>query len=137
MGTRPVLLVLTSTYPRWKGDPEPAFVHELCRRQTDRFEVHVLCPHSAGASRREAAFDGVTVHRYRYAPDALETLVSGGGSLANLKRSPWKWLLVPSYFIAQIGATLTRVRRLKPQVVHCHWIVLQGVVVATLSAIGI
>ena len=42
------ILVLTSTYPRWQGDHEPGFVHELCKRCTKDFEVHVLAPHAAG-----------------------------------------------------------------------------------------
>ena len=29
------LLVLASTYPRWSGDHEPGFVHELNRRLVD------------------------------------------------------------------------------------------------------
>ena len=39
---KPRLLVLTSTFPRWHGDHEPAFVFELARRLTDRFAVTVL-----------------------------------------------------------------------------------------------
>ena len=29
---KPALLVLASTYPRWRNDPEPGFVHELSKR---------------------------------------------------------------------------------------------------------
>ena len=42
---RPILLTLASTYPRWRGDTEPGFVHELARRLVDQFDVTVLCPH--------------------------------------------------------------------------------------------
>ena len=52
IGPRRRLLVLASTYPRWPGDPEPGFVHELARRLTDRFDVTVLCPHAPGAATR-------------------------------------------------------------------------------------
>jgi hypothetical protein len=38
--SNPRLLVLTSTFPRWRDDPEPAFVHELARRLTDGFDIH-------------------------------------------------------------------------------------------------
>lgn len=132
---RPVLLVLTSTYPRWEEDPEPGFVHELCRRLTDRFEVHVLCPHAPGAATRER-MDGVEVHRYRYAPAFLETLVQDGGILANLRHRRWKWFLLPAYLCVQTLATARLLRDLRPRVVHAHWLVAQGLTVAVLKSFG-
>lgn len=33
--SRTSILVLTSTFPRWKADVEPPFVHELARRDRD------------------------------------------------------------------------------------------------------
>ncbi len=82
---RPVLLVLSSTYPRWSGDHEPGFVHELARRLTTTFDVVAVVPRAPGASDREM-LDGVTVIRYGYAPRRFETLVNDGGIVTNLKR---------------------------------------------------
>ncbi|WP_267223391.1 glycosyltransferase family 4 protein [Dyella silvae] len=121
--------MLTSTYPRWSGDPEPGFVHELARRLTDRFDVHVIGPHAPGAKNRET-LDGVVVHRYRYAPRAWETLVNDGGMLANIKRSPWKWLLVPGFLLGQWYAVRKAVRSYRPHVVHAHWMLPQGLIAA-------
>ena len=128
-GERLRLLVLTSTYPRWAGDPEPGFVHELSRRLTDKFDVRVIGPHAAGALARED-LDGVNVHRYRYAPTALETLVNHGGILTNLKRSLWKWLLVPSFLAGQYVALRKARREFRPQVIHAHWLLPQGLIAA-------
>lgn len=97
---RSTLLVLASTYPRWEGDPEPGFVHELAKRLTGRFRVIALVPHSPAARRRET-LDGIEVIRYRYAPEYLETLVNDGGIVTNLRRARWKYLLVPSFILAQ------------------------------------
>jgi glycosyltransferase involved in cell wall biosynthesis len=133
MSARPRLLVLSSTYPRWKGDPEPGFVHELARRMTDRFDVTVLTPHFAGAARQEQ-LDGVNVVRYRYAPERLQTLVNDGGIVNNLKRNHWKWLLVPGLGASQILATIGLLRRLRPDVVHAHWLIPQGLVMALLAS---
>ncbi|GAB2994512.1 glycosyl transferase family 1 [Arenimonas maotaiensis] len=127
MAEKKRLLVLASTYPRWQDDPEPGFVHELSKRLTDAFEVTVLCPHAAGAKINER-MDGVDVRRYRYAPTALETLVNNGGINGNLKKSRWKWLLVPGFLLSQCWHTLRIIRRLKPDVVHAHWIIPQGLV---------
>ena len=127
MAEKKRLLVLASTYPRWQDDPEPGFVHELSKRLTDAFEVTVLCPHAAGAKTRDR-MDGVNVYRYHYARASLETLVNNGGINGNLKKSPWKWLLVPVFLLSQWWHTLWLIRRLKPDVVHAHWIIPQGLV---------
>ena len=128
-GERLRLLVLTSTYPRWAGDPEPGFVHELSRRLAETFDVRVIGPHAAGALVREN-LDGVDVHRYRYAPVALETLVNHGGILTNLKRSLWKWLLVPTFLAGQYLALRKARREFRPQVIHAHWLLPQGLIAA-------
>lgn len=126
------LLVLASTYPRWPADPEPSFVHQLARRLVDRFDVTVLCPHAAGAARSET-MDGVEVHRYRYALSRWERLVNDGGIVANLRRKPWMWLLVPPFLVSQTLCTLRLIRSIRPDVVHAHWLIPQGLVVAVTS----
>ncbi|MGH8399555.1 MAG: glycosyltransferase, partial [Gammaproteobacteria bacterium] len=133
MSNRPRLLVLASTYPRWQDDPEPGFVHELSRRLTERFEVAVLAPHAAGA-KSEEIMEGVHVFRYRYAPARWETLVNAGGIINNLKRRPWKWLLVPVFLLAQMWATWRLIRRWHPDVIHAHWLIPQGLLVAMLAS---
>lgn len=130
----PVLLVLASTYPRWSGDHEPGFVHELCRRLTHRFRVIVLGPHAAGAKPREI-MDGVEVHRYRYAPEVLETLVNDGGIVTNLRRSPWKWLLLPSFVLGMLWTAWRAVARERPAVAHAHWLLPQGLALAALGKV--
>lgn len=128
---KPRLLVLTSTYPRWKGDPEPGFVHELSRRLAESFDVTVLAPHAAGAAAEEW-LDGVRVRRFRYTPARWETLVNDGGIVANLKRNPGKYLLLPFFFVGQSIAAWRLVRRWRPQAVHAHWLVPQGLLAAWL-----
>ncbi|QFY90695.2 glycosyltransferase [Magnetovirga frankeli] len=127
--TKTKLLVLSSTYPRWANDPEPGFVHELSKRLTERFEVHVLCPHAPGCMTQET-LDGVQVHRFRYAPSGLETLVQGGGILNNLKQQPWKWLLLPPFLLGLLASSWYLTRRLQPAAIHAHWIIPQGLVAA-------
>lgn len=123
----PRLLILSSTYPRWRDDPEPGFVHELARRLAGEFEVTVLAPHAPGAATREV-LDGVQVRRWRYAPAALETLVNDGGIVANLRRAPWKWLLVPGFLLGLAWSCWRSLRELRPRVVHAHWLLPQGLI---------
>jgi glycosyltransferase involved in cell wall biosynthesis len=129
MSQRARVLVVSSTYPRWRGDTEPAFVHELSRRLADTFEVTVLAPHAEGAAREEI-IDGVRVLRYRYAPTKCETLVNDGGILTNLSRSRWKWLLVPLFLLAQWCALKRTIRQFQPDIVHAHWLLPQGLISA-------
>lgn len=131
-GERPHLLVLASTYPRWVGDTEPGFVHELCRRLVPEFRVTVLTPHAPGARRRETV-DGVDVHRYRYAPERFEGLVHGGGMATNLRRRPILWAFVPAFVLAQVLTAHRLIRRQRPDVVHAHWLIPQGFAVALVT----
>lgn len=126
-GMGPTLVVLASTYPRWHGDPEPAFVHELSRRLTGRFRVIAIVPHAPGAD-RNGVLDGVEVVRFRYAPHYLQTLVNDGGIIANLQKSPWKLLLLPGFVIAQGWSLWRLLRSSRVDVIHAHWLLPQGLI---------
>ena len=131
--SKPRLLVVTSMFPRWRNDSEPGFVFDLCRRMSDSFDIRVIAPHARGAARREA-MDRVEIYRYRYAPLVLQTLAYDGGIVPKLQRQRWKWLLVPLFLIAQYLAVRSMLRRWKPDLVHAHWIIPQGLVV--IAAVG-
>lgn len=131
--TLPTLLVLASTYPRWRNDPEPAFVHELCRRLVDRFHVIALVPDAPGAD-PDGTLDGVEVVRFRYAPRQWQTLVNHGGIVTNLRRFPWKWSLVPGFVLGQYLAARRLMQRRKIDVVHAHWLIPQGLIARRLRS---
>jgi glycosyltransferase involved in cell wall biosynthesis len=124
---KPTVLVLASTYPRWANDPEPGFVHQLCRRLTRRYTVVALVPDAPGAD-PSGMFEGVHVVRYRYAPRRLQTLVNHGGIAANLKLHRWKWLLLPGFVAGQFLAARRLLRQRRVDVVHAHWLIPQGLV---------
>ena len=132
MRPKPQILVLASTYPRWSGDHEPGFVHELARRLVEDFHVVVLCPHAAGAAVTES-MDGVEVVRYRYAPACLETLVNNGGIVTNLRSNRWKLLLVPGFVLMQAFHAWKLSRKRHIHVVHAHWLLPQGLIAALLG----
>jgi len=128
-GRKPVLLVITSTFPRWENDHEPPFVYELSRRLTRQFDVTVLAPHAPGAKSHES-MDGVRVHRFRYAPEAMECLAYDGGIPSKLRKKPWLLLLVPLFLLAQFSSTCGLLYRLKPRAIHAHWLITGGLVAA-------
>jgi glycosyltransferase involved in cell wall biosynthesis len=129
---RPGILVLSSTYPRWAADPEPGFVHELCKRLTGDFEVLVVTPSAPGAASFER-LDGVEVYRYRYAPMSWQTLVHGGGIVTNLRRHPIKVLLLPGFMLGLWSAARRLIRRRRIDAIHAHWMIPQGIMAAALG----
>lgn len=119
------VLVVTSTFPRFIGDPQPTFVLELCRHLPD-CEVHVLAPGANGAVGEEI-IDGIRVRRFRYAPlNRWEKLAYGGGMLSNARGNPLLYLLLPLFLLAQI-LVITRMQHHEHfDIIHAHWIIPQG-----------
>jgi glycosyltransferase involved in cell wall biosynthesis len=132
---KPGLLVLASTYPRWRDDPEPGFVHELCKRLGTRFEVTALVPDAPGAD-ADGPLDGVDVVRYRYAPRSWQTLVNDGGIASNLRRARWKWLLLPGFVLGQYLAARRLLATGRYAAIHAHWLVPQGLVARAIAGRG-
>ncbi len=121
------LLVLASTFPRWKNDNEPRFIYDLCLRLKEKYNIILLTSHFENTKQIDK-LDGLTIHRYRYAPDKLEKLVYNGGITTNLKSSPWKWLLVPPFLIAQFLSLIKLLKLYPIKLIHAHWIIPQGVI---------
>jgi hypothetical protein len=119
------LLVTASTFPRWKDDPEPKFIYDLCMQLKQHYDVTALVPAAPGA-RSEETMEGIRVRRFRYFPIAsLQTLAYPGAIVPRIREKKARALLVPFFFIAQDFATR---RELK----HCdavlvNWFVPQGV----------
>ncbi|MES9899027.1 MAG: glycosyltransferase family 4 protein [Sedimenticola sp.] len=118
--------MLTSTFPRWNGDHEPPFVFELTRRLTG-YDVHVLAPHAPGIATREV-MDGISIHRFRYAPAFLEHLAYEGGIPYKLRSRPWMALLLPLFLFVQLVSTVRLIQRIQPDAIHAHWLLPQGLI---------
>jgi len=121
------LLIVTSTFPRWKNDTDPPFVFELARRLTGVFNVTVLTPNYPGALPNEN-MGGINVHRFRYFLKSYEKLAGSEGILPTLKRNKLYYLLVPFFILAELLALLQLIRKNKPDIIHAHWILPQGFV---------
>ncbi len=132
--SRLTILVLASTYPRWAGDPEPAFVHELCKYLSLEHRVIVLCPHAPGALEKEM-FDGVEVVRYRYAPRSWEILVNAGGIINNLRQKPLTALLLPGFIFFQFWGAVRLARLHRVDAIHAHWLIPQGLIAAVVGSL--
>lgn len=124
------VLVLTSTFPRWKNDTEPAFVFELSRRLVASFDVTVLSPRTLGSKRQED-MAGLRVIRFPYFFQRWEKLaMHGGGILNKLKSHPLYYLMIPFFLLGQLRAVIVLLRSEQFDLIHAHWLIPQGLIAA-------
>lgn len=121
------VLVLATSYPLGPQDSASVFLRYLSEHlQRQGAEVHVLAP--ADRVGGDAFENGVHVHRFRYMFKPLQKLCYGSGILPNLKRQPWLWLTVPFFLLAFSLATAAAVIRVRPHIIHGHWVIPTGVI---------
>jgi len=121
------ILVLTSTYSRWKDDTEPKFVDNLCQNLSRDNVIHVIAPHARDIPTEEI-LDGVPVFRFRYCFESWQTLAYNGGILPNLKQNRLRLLLVPLFIVSQLLLAIRLLRKNHYDIIHAHWIIPQGLV---------
>ncbi len=129
---KPKLLVVASTFPRWQGDADPPFVYELSKRLTNAFEVHVITPYYPGAEKEET-IDQIRVRRFCYFIGKYQTLAGGGGIITTLKKNKLYWLVVPFFITGEFIALIRAIIRIKPDIIHAHWMLPQGFLAAISS----
>lgn len=123
----PNVLVLATTFPRWKNDTEPAFVFNLSKRlAANGFNIVVLVPDAPGALLYEE-MDGLKVYRFSYFfPKKLQKVCYNGGALPNLKKSALAKIELPFFLLFQFLHIGRIIKKEKIDIIHCHWIVPQG-----------
>jgi colanic acid/amylovoran biosynthesis glycosyltransferase len=120
----PKLLVLASTYPARTGDGTPQFVRDLATFEALSYQTTVLVPSVPGGACREV--DGaLEVRRFRFFPRRWEDLADGA-ILENLRSRKSRWAQVLPLFLAQVLAIRREVRAARPDVIHAHWMIPQG-----------
>lgn len=115
------LLFVAHGFPRHLDDHAGRFLLDLARGQQELgHTVAAVVPHAAGLADREM-LDGVDVRRFRYGPDAEETLAYEGTMAEQVLRS-WRarWRFV-AFVRAMRRATYAAIADWRPDVVHVHW----------------
>jgi glycosyltransferase involved in cell wall biosynthesis len=121
------ICLLTSSYPRSSEDTASVFLRHLADKLADRgIDVHVLAP--ADGEGGTTIEKNVTVHRFQYLPVSLQKLAYGSGILPNLRRQPLLWTQVPFFLVSMTWSLLRLIRRERPDLIHAHWILPQGLV---------
>lgn len=125
MKIKPKVLVLASTFPRWKGDTEPGFVYELARSLTKNFDITVLAPHYHTAKKFEI-MDGLKVVRFSYFLSKYQKLCYEGGIHENLKKSFLAKLQLPLFSLFEFLSIFSLLLKRKYALIHAHWILPHG-----------
>jgi glycosyltransferase involved in cell wall biosynthesis len=121
------LLVIASTFPAFEGDGTPAFVRDLAEYEARHFETLVLTPRVPNARATERHGDRLRIERFPYFPRRWERIASGA-IIENVRAGRTNLFQVPALFGAEAFAVRRVVREFRPDVLHAHWIVPQGIV---------
>ena len=121
----PRLLIITTNFPRWPGDPHSPWLVELLGLLREQgIQIEVLAPAYAGQGNQNIY--GMSVHRFRYAPARWETLTHDEGAPNKIRRNPWYLLLLPIYLVAGMLAAWRLGRSGRFDLIHVHWPMPQG-----------
>lgn len=120
------VLLLTSSYPRNETDNSSIFLRYLAQNLAkNNVETHVLAPDDVLV--QGAKIDnGVQTHWFQYLPRRWQKLAYGSGILPNLKKNKFLYLQVPFFVLAMFVSLFLLCRKIKPDVIHAHWIIPQG-----------
>lgn len=126
------MVVLASTFPRWKDDTVPRFVLDFVERlQPFVGKITVVAPHYKGAKHRETLATSITVRRFYYAfPFRFENVAYG-----EFKKTRFYPLKMFLYVTSELLTTLIVSLRLKPKVLNAHWLIPQGFVAVLIAPI--
>ena len=128
---RHVVVMVTTSYPRFPGDLTGTFMEPIARGVAARgHEVHVVAPWHPLITRADVE-QGIHFHFFRYAPVAGLNVFGYAAALeADERLRPSALLMTPAAVAAGCLATARVVRRTAATIVHGHWVVPGGFIAA-------
>src|SRR5262245_47865630 len=128
---RHVVVMVTTSYPRYPGDTPGAFMEPIAKGIAARgHEVHVVAPWHPKITRR-ASEDGVFFHFFRYAPLAsLNVFGYASGLEADVRVKRRTWMVAPLALAAGWFKAMRVAQKRRATVMHGHWVVPGGVMAA-------
>jgi glycosyltransferase involved in cell wall biosynthesis len=132
VSARHVVVMVTTSYPRFPGDSVGTFMEPIARHVAALgHEVHVVAPwHPLVQRGREE--DGVFFHFFRYAPvGALNVFGYAQGLRADVKVRPAAWAATPLALTAGWFKAMRVASKRRATIMHGHWVVPGGAIAAT------
>ncbi len=129
--TRHVVVMVTSSYPRFPGDSVGTFMEPIATSIAARgHEVHVVAPWHPLVTRPDEE-NGVRFHFYKYAPSPHLNVFGYAAALrADVRLKAAAYVAAPLALAAGWRAARTVARKHRATVMHGHWVVPGGVVAA-------
>lgn len=123
-----MIILLTSSFPRYDGDLSGNFILELAKRLSVEYDISIICPHSDGCKFYEKIW-GVTVTRFPYFfPLKLQRLYTDGGIPYNFQRSKLAKIQSPFFMTLELIFTALKIYKCNIKLVNSHWLIPQGIV---------
>jgi len=128
---RHVVVMVTTSYPRFPGDSVGTFMEPIAKHVAARgHEVHVVAPWHPRITRGKVE-DGVHFHFFHYAPVAsLNVFGYAAGLQADVKLKSSAWLAAPLALGAGWFKAMRVAQKRRATVMHGHWVVPGGVIAA-------
>ena len=119
--------ILTSSFPRFSGDSAGNFIYHLASALVKKeVEIEIICPHESGYPFFED-WEGIKINRFPYFyPLRYQNLAYGSGILKNVKGFTRTKIQPPFFIISEIIYTLKILMISKPDLIHAHWSLPQG-----------
>ena len=122
------VLILTSSYPKYLGEPSGIFLHLLSKYLSARgWRLTVLAPNFPGGKKTEK-IEGIRIYRFNYFVPSMQGLCYRSGMLPNLRKSGILWLQVPLYLVSMWYSVLKLLRTQSIDLIHVHWVLPQGII---------
>jgi len=131
VSTHHVVVMVTTSYPRFPGDSVGTFMEPIAKQVAALgHEVHVVAPWHP-LVRRGREEDGVFFHFFRYAPiDALNVFGYAAGLRADVSVRGAAWAATPPAVAAGWFKALRVAQKRRATVMHGHWVVPGGAIAA-------
>lgn len=128
---RHVVVMVTSSYPRFPGDSVGTFMEPIAKHVAARgHDVHIVAPWHPRITRGKGE-DGVFFHFFKYAPlPALNVFGYAAGLRADVSLKGAAWLAAPLALTAGWFKALRVAQKRRATVMHGHWVVPGGVIAA-------
>ena len=129
--TRHIVVMVTSSYPRFSGDSVGTFMEPIAKSIAARgHDVHVVAPWHPLVARAERD-GGVTFHFYKYAPlESLNVFGYAAALRADVSLRAAAYIAAPLALAAGWRTARAVARRHSATVMHGHWVIPGGPVAA-------
>jgi glycosyltransferase involved in cell wall biosynthesis len=124
---RQVVVMVTSSYPRFPGDGVGSFMEPIAKGVAARgHEVHVVAPWHPAITRARTE-DGVSFHFFRYAPTPGWSVFGYAGGLEGDTRvRPATWAVTPAALASGWFKAWRVATKRRATVLHGHWLIPGG-----------